>query len=140
MCLYAQAKSAPAQIPPSSRSGSELRAEQRRLLSSFSCDSDLLKFNQLKVRQPCQKQDNPEWEVQIKQFYIYHKAKLFSTLQFRKKKLRFGKSRIHDWGMFAEEPIAADEMIIEYVGQSIRQVRFAVLRQLSPLKFVTQNK
>ncbi|KAA0713862.1 Histone-lysine N-methyltransferase SETD1B-A [Triplophysa tibetana] len=89
MCLYVQAKSAPAQIPPSSRSGSELRAEQRRLLSSFSCDSDLLKFNQLK---------------------------------FRKKKLRFGKSRIHDWGLFAEEPIAADEMIIEYVGQSIRQV------------------
>ncbi|KAG1974028.1 histone-lysine N-methyltransferase SETD1B-A [Pimephales promelas] len=84
-----QGKSVPAQIPPSSRSGSELRAEQRRLLSSFSCDSDLLKFNQLK---------------------------------FRKKKLRFGKSRIHDWGLFAEEPIAADEMIIEYVGQSIRQV------------------
>ncbi|XP_050972312.1 histone-lysine N-methyltransferase SETD1B-A [Labeo rohita] len=84
-----QGKSAPAQIPPSSRSGSELRAEQRRLMSSFSCDSDLLKFNQLK---------------------------------FRKKKLRFGRSRIHDWGLFAEEPIAADEMIIEYVGQSIRQV------------------
>uniref|UniRef100_A0A8C1ZEP3 SET domain containing 1B, histone lysine methyltransferase b n=1 Tax=Cyprinus carpio TaxID=7962 RepID=A0A8C1ZEP3_CYPCA len=84
-----QGKSMPAQIPPSSRSGSELRAEQRRLLSSFSCDSDLLKFNQLK---------------------------------FRKKKLRFGRSRIHDWGLFAEEPIAADEMIIEYVGQSIRQV------------------
>ncbi|KAL1269655.1 hypothetical protein QQF64_031944 [Cirrhinus molitorella] len=84
-----QGKSVPAQIPPSSRSGSELRAEQRRLLSSFSCDSDLLKFNQLK---------------------------------FRKKKLRFGRSRIHDWGLFAEEPIAADEMIIEYVGQSIRQV------------------
>ncbi|XP_051950703.1 histone-lysine N-methyltransferase SETD1B [Xyrauchen texanus] len=84
-----QGKSVPAQVPPSSRSGSELRAEQRRLLSSFSCDSDLLKFNQLK---------------------------------FRKKKLRFGRSHIHDWGLFAEEPIAAEEMIIEYVGQSIRQV------------------
>ncbi|TRY86522.1 hypothetical protein DNTS_010142, partial [Danionella cerebrum] len=83
-----QGKSASAQIPPSSRSGSELRAEQRRLLSSLSCDSDLLKFNQLK---------------------------------FRKKRLRFGKSRIHDWGLFAEEPIASDEMIIEYVGQIIRQ-------------------
>nr|XP_055025182.1 histone-lysine N-methyltransferase SETD1B-A [Misgurnus anguillicaudatus] len=83
-----QGKSVAVQIPPS-RSGSELRAEQRRLLSSFSCDSDLLKFNQLK---------------------------------FRKKRLRFGKSRIHDWGLFAEEPIVADEMIIEYVGQSIRQV------------------
>ncbi|NWQ84552.1 SET1A methyltransferase, partial [Columbina picui] len=42
--------------------------------------------------------------------------------QFRKKRLRFGRSRIHEWGLFAMEPIAADEMVIEYVGQSIRQV------------------
>lgn len=34
-------------IPP--RWGSDFRLEQRRLLSSFNCDSDLLKFNQLKV-------------------------------------------------------------------------------------------
>lgn len=53
-----------------------------------------------------------------------HNYCIFPSLQFRKKKLRFGKSRIHDWGLFAEEPIAADEMIIEYVGQSIRQVRY----------------
>lgn len=59
-----------------------------------------------------------------------HKAKNILTLQFRKKKLRFGKSRIHDWGLFAEEPIAADEMIIEYVGQSIRQVRVTLLRPI----------
>lgn len=31
------------------RWGSDFRLEQRRLLSSFNCDSDLLKFNQLKV-------------------------------------------------------------------------------------------
>ncbi|NXA44268.1 SET1A methyltransferase, partial [Eudromia elegans] len=43
--------------------------------------------------------------------------------QFRKKRLRFGRSRIHEWGLFAMEPIAADEMVIEYVGQNIRQVR-----------------
>uniref|UniRef100_A0AAY4DCQ1 [histone H3]-lysine(4) N-trimethyltransferase n=2 Tax=Denticeps clupeoides TaxID=299321 RepID=A0AAY4DCQ1_9TELE len=79
---------AAADAQTSLRWGSELRAEQRRLLSSFSCDSDLLRFNQLK---------------------------------FRKKRLRFGRSRIHDWGLFAEEPIAADEMVIEYVGQVIRQ-------------------
>ncbi|TSO88076.1 Histone-lysine N-methyltransferase SETD1B-A [Bagarius yarrelli] len=84
-----QYTNAPAALPSSSRSGSDFRAEQRRLLSSFSCDSDLLKFNQLK---------------------------------FRKKRLRFSRSRIHDWGLFAEEPIAADEMVIEYVGQSVRQV------------------
>ncbi|KAJ7994125.1 hypothetical protein DPEC_G00262670 [Dallia pectoralis] len=78
----------PSQPPPTLRSGSEFRSEQRRLLSSFSCDSDLLKFNQLK---------------------------------FRKKKIRFGWSHIHDWGLFALEPIAADDMVIEYVGQCIRQ-------------------
>lgn len=49
---------------------------------------------------------------------------MFSVFsQFRKKKLRFGRSRIHEWGLFAMEPIAADEMVIEYVGQNIRQVR-----------------
>lgn len=47
---------------------------------------------------------------------------LSSLLQFRKKKLKFCKSHIHDWGLFAMEPIAADEMVIEYVGQNIRQV------------------
>lgn len=45
--------SIPAQPHASTRAGSERRSEQRRLLSSFtgSCDSDLLKFNQLKVSQ-----------------------------------------------------------------------------------------
>lgn len=42
--------------------------------------------------------------------------------QFRKKQLKFAKSRIHDWGLFALEPIAADEMVIEYVGQGIRPI------------------
>ncbi|XP_054630141.1 histone-lysine N-methyltransferase SETD1B-A-like [Dunckerocampus dactyliophorus] len=70
------------------RAGSDFRSEQRRLLSSFGCDSDLVKFNQLK---------------------------------FRKKRIRFGQSHIHNWGLFAMEHIAADEMVIEYVGQIIRQ-------------------
>lgn len=45
------------------------------------------------------------------------------VFQFRKKRIRFCRSHIHDWGLFALEPIAADEMVIEYVGQCIRQVR-----------------
>jgi SET domain-containing protein len=36
--------------------------------------------------------------------------------------LKFAKSSIHDWGLFALEPIAADEMVIEYVGQMVRPV------------------
>ncbi|XP_034546920.1 histone-lysine N-methyltransferase SETD1B-like isoform X2 [Notolabrus celidotus] len=79
----------PAQQQTSLRAGSDFRSEQRRLLSSFSCDSDLVKFNQLK---------------------------------FRRKRIRFSRSHIHEWGLFAMEPIAADEMVIEYVGQIIRQV------------------
>ncbi|KAI3372377.1 hypothetical protein L3Q82_022872, partial [Scortum barcoo] len=84
-----QGTSIPAQQQTSLRAGSDFRSEQRRLLSSFSCDSDLVKFNQLK---------------------------------FRKKRIRFSRSHIHEWGLFAMEPIAADEMVIEYVGQTIRQV------------------
>lgn len=44
----------------------------------------------------------------------------FNQLKFRKKQLKFAKSAIHDWGLFAMEPIAADEMVIEYVGQKVR--------------------
>ncbi|KAM8885096.1 histone-lysine N-methyltransferase SETD1B-A-like [Spinachia spinachia] len=83
-----QAICIPARPPISLRAGSDFRSEQRRLLSTFSCDSDLVKFNQLK---------------------------------FRKKRIRFSRSHIHEWGLFAMEPIGADEMVIEYVGQIIRQ-------------------
>ena len=44
----------------------------------------------------------------------------FNQLKFRKKQLKFAKSAIHDWGLFSMEPIAADEMVIEYVGQMVR--------------------
>ena len=46
---------------------------------------------------------------------------IFIHLQVRKKQLRFAKSGIHDWGLFAMESIAADEMVTEYVGEVIRQ-------------------
>lgn len=36
--------------------------------------------------------------------------------------MMFGKSAIHDWGLFALEDIGADEMVIEYVGHVIRPV------------------
>ncbi|XP_055017321.1 histone-lysine N-methyltransferase SETD1B-like isoform X1 [Boleophthalmus pectinirostris] len=76
-------------LPTLLRATSDFRFEQRRLLSNFNADSDLVTFNQLK---------------------------------FRKKRIRFSRSLIHEWGLFAMEPIAADEMVIEYVGEVIRQV------------------
>eukprot|EP01133_Synstelium_polycarpum_P007784 gene7784-9133_t len=39
----------------------------------------------------------------------------------RKKKIRFSRSAIHDWGLFALEPITAKDMVIEYIGEVIRQ-------------------
>jgi COMPASS (Complex proteins associated with Set1p) component N/SET domain len=45
----------------------------------------------------------------------------FNQLQTRKKQLRFSRSPIHDWGLYAMEKIAKNEMVIEYVGEVIRQ-------------------
>lgn len=58
---------------------------------------------------------------------------MFNQLKTRKKQLKFEKSVIHDWGyervlkrsniarLFAMEPISKDEMVIEYIGEVIRQ-------------------
>jgi len=48
-------------------------------------------------------------------------AAKFNQLKARKKLLKFTKSTIHDWGLFAMEPIGKDEMVIEYIGEVIRQ-------------------
>ncbi|CAD6892510.1 unnamed protein product [Tilletia laevis] len=45
----------------------------------------------------------------------------FNQLSARKKQLRFAKSPIHDWGLYAMEQIPAGDMVIEYVGEVIRQ-------------------
>lgn len=45
----------------------------------------------------------------------------FNQLQARKKQLKFSKSAIHDWGLFAMETIEANDMVIEYIGEVIRQ-------------------
>lgn len=44
-----------------------------------------------------------------------------NQLRTRKKQLRFARSPIHDWGLYALELIPAGEMVIEYVGEQIRQ-------------------
>jgi histone-lysine N-methyltransferase SETD1 len=44
-----------------------------------------------------------------------------NALKKRKKCVRFDRSSIHGWGLYAEENIIVGEMIIEYVGEKIRQ-------------------
>ncbi|EEB05744.1 histone lysine methyltransferase Set1 [Schizosaccharomyces japonicus yFS275] len=45
----------------------------------------------------------------------------FNALKARKKQLRFGPSRIHTLGLFAMENIDKNDMVIEYVGEIVRQ-------------------
>eukprot|EP00127_Corallochytrium_limacisporum_P005750 Clim_evm129s210 gene=Clim_evmTU129s210 len=53
---------------------------------------------------------------------------LNSSLNRRQKKVQFGRSSIHDWGLFAMERIEPDDMVIEYVGELIR-IRVADIRE-----------
>lgn len=45
----------------------------------------------------------------------------FNQLKKRKKPVKFARSAIHNWGLYAMENINKDDMIIEYVGEEIRQ-------------------
>jgi histone-lysine N-methyltransferase SETD1 len=54
----------------------------------------------------------------------------FNQLKKRKKLVRFDRSAIHNWGLYAEENINANDMIIEYVGEKVRQ-RVADLREVN---------
>lgn len=40
--------------------------------------------------------------------------------KFRRKLLKFSRSKIHGWGLYAMETIGPDEAIIEYIGEKIR--------------------
>lgn len=53
----------------------------------------------------------------------------FNQLKKRKKLVKFDRSAIHGWGLYAEENIAVNDLIIEYVGEKVRQ-KVADLREL----------
>lgn len=53
---------------------------------------------------------------------MYSVLFFFPQLQLRKKQLKFSKSKIHEWGLFAMEPIGVDDMVIEYVGVQQRAI------------------
>ncbi|KAG1737512.1 uncharacterized protein EDB91DRAFT_1237881 [Suillus paluster] len=86
---------------PSSRSN---RANARRRAQG------LEEINQVQRAVALSKGETAAVELSIK----------FNQLQTRKKHLRFARSPIHDWGLYAMERIARGEMVIEYVGEIIR--------------------
>ena len=53
----------------------------------------------------------------------------FNQLKKRKKPVKFARSAIHNWGLYSLERIQASEMIIEYVGEKVRQ-EIADLREI----------
>lgn len=53
----------------------------------------------------------------------------FNQLKKRKKLVKFDRSAIHGWGLYAEENIAVNDLIIEYVGEKVRQ-KVADLREI----------
>lgn len=57
----------------------------------------------------------------------------FNQLKKRKKPVKFARSAIHNWGLYAMENIAKDDMIIEYVGEQVRQ-KIADLREIQYTK------
>ncbi|KAL2068592.1 hypothetical protein VTL71DRAFT_14929 [Oculimacula yallundae] len=57
----------------------------------------------------------------------------FNQLKKRKKMVKFARSAIHNWGLYAMEDIAMNDMIIEYVGEKVRQ-QVADLREHRYLK------
>ncbi|KAK6538278.1 histone methyltransferase set1 [Orbilia ellipsospora] len=57
----------------------------------------------------------------------------FNQLKKRKKPVRFARSAIHNWGLYAMENITNNEMIIEYVGEIVRQ-QVADLREKNYLR------
>ncbi|SPO00680.1 related to Histone-lysine N-methyltransferase, H3 lysine-4 specific [Cephalotrichum gorgonifer] len=57
----------------------------------------------------------------------------FNQLKKRKKPVKFARSAIHNWGLYAMENIPREEMIIEYVGERVRQ-SVAEIREARYLK------
>ncbi|KAJ7704332.1 hypothetical protein B0H17DRAFT_1002926 [Mycena rosella] len=97
----APAEEAPLQHVESSRSN---RANARRRAQG------LEEINQVQRAVALSKGEGAASELSFK----------FNQLQTRKKHLRFARSPIHDWGLYAMERIARGEMVIEYVGEVIR--------------------
>ncbi|SCV02829.1 LAME_0H05556g1_1 [Lachancea meyersii CBS 8951] len=74
-------------------------------------------------------------DIEAQKAIIGSESELLTLNQLtkRKKPVTFARSAIHNWGLYALEPIAAKEMIIEYVGEMLRQP-VAEMRERTYLK------
>lgn len=77
--------------------------------------------------------NNRRFAYEVSNFNTENEILTMNQLNKRKKPVSFARSAIHNWGLYALEPIAEREMIIEYVGERIRQ-QVAEFREKSYLK------
>lgn len=96
----------PAETFESTSSSRSNRANNRRLVNDINL----------------QKQNAPAFGVDTDAFR-------FNQLKKRKKHVRFDRSAIHGWGLYTEEGITAGDLIIEYVGEKLRQ-KVADMREI----------
>jgi histone-lysine N-methyltransferase SETD1 len=77
--------------------------------------------------------NNRRFAYEVSNFNTENEILKLNQLNKRKKPVSFARSAIHNWGLYALEPIAEKEMIIEYVGERIRQ-QVADVRERAYLK------
>ena len=56
----------------------------------------------------------------IRNAYQETQLTAYNQMNFRKKNVKFMRSLIHGWGLFAMEEIPKDTLVIEYLGEQIR--------------------
>lgn len=102
------AKAAAAEKIASTASSRSNRANNRRLVNDINLQKQTLAAT-----------TNSDADVAIR----------FNALKKRKKHVKFERSAIHGWGLYADENIAINELIIEYVGEKVRQ-KVADMREI----------
>jgi hypothetical protein len=91
---------------PAAASSRENRADSRRLASRMEQTNKYIQH----MHANSTSEDKEATLLKVK----------FNQLRARKKQLKFARSPIHDWGLYAMEYIPAGDMVIEYVGEIIR--------------------
>lgn len=92
-------------------------------------DSECLENSESVLQEISSSRDNRasnrrfQQDIEAQKAAIGTESELLSLNQLnkRKKPVTFARSAIHNWGLYALEPINSKEMIIEYVGERIRQ-------------------
>ncbi|TPX31096.1 histone-lysine N-methyltransferase [Synchytrium microbalum] len=70
----------------------------------------------------------PVAPLQSQSMDSFSDAVKFRQLQARSKHVRFAKSAIHDWGLFAATSFVEGDFLLEYIGEIVRQ-RVADIRE-----------